>query len=132
MDECTWEARENLTCEELIEAFEEEERQKQSSGRSAGRPRADRTSRGNDVDEIRRSETPIRNDYSSDPFADSFKSEPAEITEVGQRNGQLSFKLKWTGDHGSDWIPVDTCNLRVPHLVLRYYKELLASGKVCE
>lgn len=127
MEDCTWEPRENLTCEDMIDQFEEEEKSgkvKAVTGR--GRPKS------NGTDSEFRSLTPVRDDrdLGSDPFADNPMNEPQEIVEVGQRAGTLCFRVKWSGDTaGTDWVPAEVANLRCPHIVLRYYKDLL-SGQV--
>lgn len=131
MDDCTWEPRENLTCENMIEEFEDEER-----GSSGGKVKAvtgrGRPSKSNGSIEDLRSLTPVRDDreMGSDPFAENPMNEPQEIVEVGHRAGALCFRVKWSGDTaGTDWVPAEVANLRCPHIVLRYYKDLL-SGHV--
>ena len=130
MDDCTWEPRENLTCDAMIEEFEEEDRQsklKVSSGR--GRPGY----RAMNGEGDRRSISPVNGDREAgvDPFLSNPTNEPQEIVEVGQRGGSLCFRVKWSGDTtGTDWVPADVANLRCPHVVLRYYKDLLSGNTI--
>lgn len=129
MEDCTWEPRENLTCTEMIEEFEEEERSGKVVKAVTGRGRPSKSN--GSFDEFR-SLTPVRDDreLGSDPFAENPMNEPQEIVEVGHRAGALCFRVKWSGDTaGTDWVPAEVANLRCPHIVLRYYKDLL-SGHV--
>lgn len=133
MDDCTWEPRDNLTCSDLIEEFEEEERSQKGKPSSVERPRG-RPSKMNG-EELRSISPAISSvgderDFSADPFAENPMNEPQEVVEVGQRNGGLCFRVKWSGDTiGTDWVPAEVANLRCPHVVLRYYRDLL-SGQV--
>lgn len=121
MEDCTWEPRDNLTCDDLIEQFEEDEKPGRTSkpGRGSGRP-----GKLNGDDHLR-SVTPDGD--AGDPFVENPMNEPAEVMEVGYRSGGLSFRIKYAGENaGSDWVPAEVANLRFPHIVLRYYRDLLA------
>lgn len=131
MEDCTWEPRENLTCEALIERFEEEEKLGKPSKPTTAVSRVGRPGRSNGEDY--RSLTPIRDerDQGVDPFAENPMNEPSEVVEVGQRAGSLCFRVKWSGDSaGTDWVPAEVANLRCPHVVLRYYKDLLTGQAI--
>jgi len=124
MDDCTWEPRENLTCDDLIEEFERtyEEKPDVSDIKVEGKKGRGRT---NDtwasIIPTPKSEV--------DPWLDDPLKEAGEITETGLRNGNLAFKIRWYPEgSGYDWMSADVANVRCPHLVLRYYRDLL-SGK---
>ena len=128
MEDCTWEPREHLTCEDLIRQFEDDE--KESRPAKAGPGSRGRPSKSNGEEYL--ALTPVRDDrdVGSDPFLENPMNEPQEIVEVGQRSGQLCFRVKWSGETaGTDWVPTEVANLRCPHIVLRYYKDLL-SGQI--
>lgn len=128
MEDCTWEPRDNLTCDDLIEQFEEDEQQ----GRGGKTPTSGGRGRPKSNGEAYRSLTPVHDDRDagSDPFLENPMNEPLEVVEVGHRSGVLSFRVKWSGETaGTDWIPAEVANLRCPHVVLRYYRDLL-SGQV--
>lgn len=110
-DDCTWEPRDHLTCEDLIEEFEQnlEKKPNIKSKRASCEP----------------SILPSSKDDVLDPFIRDPKKDSGEILEVGQRNGVLCFRIKWTDDSGSDWVSAEVANNRCPHIVLRYYQDLL-------
>jgi hypothetical protein len=126
MDDCTWEPRDNLTCDDLIAQFEEEDKQGRAP-KSGGRAGAGRPAKMNGDDH--RSVTPDRD--VGDPFVENPMNEPAEVIEVGYRSGGLSFRVKYAGENaGSDWVPAELANLRFPHIIHRYYRDLLAGQVV--
>lgn len=130
LEDCTWEPRDNLTCDDLIELFEEDE-QKGKSGKAVALSGSSSRSRKSNGEEYR-SVTPVHEDrdFGHDPFVENPMNEPLEILEVGQRAGQQSFRVRWAGETaGTDWVPADVANLRSPHIVYRYYKDLL-NGQV--
>lgn len=117
-EDCTWEPRDNLTCEDLIEEFEANLVDK--------KPIIKGTKRGASSSWESPLTIPWSKDDVLDPFLRDGNKEASEILEVGQRSGVLCFRVKWMGDGGGyDWISADVANSRIPHVVLRYYTELL-------
>lgn len=130
MEDCTWEPRENLTCSELIDQFEANLIDKKP--KREVKKRNDSGDFGGDTNGYS-SYTPSnasfsKKDADTDPFTANPMNEPAEIVEVGKRGADLSFRVRWQGSGGSDWISAKIANQRIPHTVLRYYQDL-ASGK---
>ena len=116
-EDCTWEPRDNLTCDELIEDFEANlEKKPVIKGGKRSLDTFDSSSSWKKSDS---------RDHVLDPFIKDPNKEPEEILEVAQRNNVLQFRIKWIGDSGSDWVSADVANQRCPHIVLKYYQDLL-------
>ena len=125
MEDCTWEPRENLTCQELIEQFENNLLDKKPKREKKRQDSGDHVLETNGFSaytpSFSRKEDP-------DPFSANPNNEPAEIVEAGKRGSELSFRVRWQGSGGSDWLSAKVANQRMPHIVLRYYQDL-ASGR---
>lgn len=129
MEDCTWEPKENLTCSELIEQFEanlldkkpKREKKRNDSGDYLPETNGHGSTYTPSFSSIGKKEDP-------DPFSANPNNEPAEVVEVGKRGNDLSYRVRWQGSGGSDWISAKIANQRMPHIVLRYYQDL-ASGK---
>lgn len=106
---------ENLTCLELIETFEANSLDKKQK----------RETRRNDIsacDEGAATSFIEEEDF----FTLNPNNEPEEIVEVGKSGNEVSFRVRWRGSGGSDWIPARVANRRMPHIVLRYYENMAA------
>lgn len=114
-DESTWEPRDNLNCDRLIENFEKEH--------------SARNEKNNDITIVHavvntssRTNVRVKNE---DPWVEDPELEGSEITDATLQGGVLCFRVKWADPNkGSDWIVAPVCNRRIPFLVLKYYENL--------
>lgn len=128
MEDCTWEPRENLTCSELIEQFEANLVDKKPKREKKRNDSGDYVPETNGFSTYTPRESLFSSKSDPDPFTANPMNEPAEIVEVGKRGNELSFRVRWQGSGGSDWVSAKVANQRMPHIVLRYYQDL-AAGK---
>ena len=111
----TWEPKENLDCEDLIQTFEknlkeknqkkkEEAKRKSSAGGSDGKKK-----KGDD-------ERPRGFDRSLDP---------ERIIGATDSSGELMFLIKWKGSDEADLVPAREANVKCPQTVIKFYEERL-------
>jgi len=119
-EDCTWEPRDNLTCDDLMDEFEANLVDKKPViGKLSAGKRGAGTSWESTIH-------PYSKDDVLDPFLRDNNKEASEILEVGQKSGVLCFRVKWAGEGaGYDWVSADVANTRCPHIVIRYYQDLL-------
>merc|ERR1712083_151245 len=104
----TWEPRENLDCEDLIEAFEKKRKEKRKSGATS----SDASSKKKKGDE----EKPRGFDRSLDP---------ERIIGATDSSGELMFLIKWKGSDEADLVPAREANVKCPQTVIKFYEERL-------
>lgn len=111
-EDSTWEPRENLNCDDLIEEYEE-----QLSRANNGTT--------NDLEIVSSHVVPRRTSVhakSEDPWDTNPNLEAEEITESLFQGGILCFRVKWAGLGDSDLVAASVCNERIPFIVLKYYE----------
>merc|ERR1712001_473603 len=113
----TWEPRENLDCEELIEAFEKKrkeksDKKKEAEKRKSGATSSDASSKKKKGDE----EKPRGFDRSLDP---------ERIIGATDSSGELMFLVKWKGSDEADLVPAREANVKCPQTVIKFYEERL-------
>lgn len=107
-EESTWEPRENLRCDDLIEEFERE-----YQNRSCQNGGGDSSTPGSSSVEVKH----------EDPWTLDSTLEPLHIEKADVQAGTFCFQVKWsTGQF--DWVPAIICNERIPFLVSRFYENL--------
>jgi len=122
-EDCTWEPRENLTCEDLIQEYEDNLDKKTVIKNDKARGRGQGS---HDSFDMILPKTDILDPFLKDPMR-----ECGGILEVGKRNGTLCFRVKWVGEGaGSDWVSAEVANTRIPHILLKYYQDLLKGNGV--
>merc|ERR1739846_107891 len=100
----TWEPRENLDCEDLIEAFEKKrkeksDKKKEAEKRKSGATSSDASSKKKKGDE----EKPRGFDRSLDP---------ERIIGATDSSGELMFLIKWKGSDEADLVPAREANVK--------------------
>jgi len=125
LEDCTWEAAENLDCAELIENFEKTQPAEEEKSVSVKKEKGSRRSRAKepeDMDLTSSSPTPRETSSIVDPTKKGIEAQ--EILEVSHYAGQLCFRVKWRDNMGSDWVAARVANRCIPQLVLKYYQSL--------
>merc|ERR1712168_587425 len=95
----TWEPRENLDCEDLIEAFEKKRKEK-----------TDKKKKGDD---------------DSKPRGFDRNLDPERIIGATDSSGELMFLIKWKGSDEADLVPAREANVKCPQTVIKFYEERL-------
>ena len=112
----TWEPRENLECEDLIEAFEKKRKEKSDKKKEAEKRKssasADSSSKKKKSDE----DKPRGFDRSLDP---------ERIIGATDSSGELMFLIKWKGSDEGDLVPAREANVKCPQIVIKFYEEKL-------
>ncbi|CRL05799.1 CLUMA_CG018827, isoform A [Clunio marinus] len=111
----TWEPEENLDCPELIAAFEEAHKKKETT-----------------VNETRK-----RKSGSIDAAKPSAKKktdrkegfdrglQPERIVGATDTSGELMFLMKWKDTDEADLVPAKQANVKCPQIVIQFYEERL-------
>ena len=130
LDDCTWEAKDNLDCEELINVFEKTQAALENEV-SVKKEKANRSrSRVRESEEMDTSSPGTNSRREEGSIVNPVKKgvEAQEILEVSQYGGQLCFRVKWHDNFGSDWVSARVANRTLPQLVLKYYQNLHQPG----
>merc|ERR1712080_279512 len=93
----TWEPRENLDCEEMIEAFEKARREKAKK------------KKGDD----------------EKPRGFGRGLDPERIIGATDSSGELMFLIKWKGSDEADLVPAREANVKCAQTVIKFYEERL-------
>nr|ACO15563.1 Chromobox protein homolog 1 [Caligus clemensi] len=154
-DDNTWEPKENLDCEDLIETYEKSrksskkddkaikssgEKRKASSASSASSATSNNPS--NNSNNNNPSNTPNSSSNSSNSSLAAGKKprkssdeerprgfdrnlDPERIIGATDSSGELMFLIKWKGSDEADLVPAREANLRCPQTVIKFYEERL-------
>nr|ADD24338.1 Chromobox protein homolog 1 [Lepeophtheirus salmonis] len=146
----TWEPKENLDCEDLIETFEKNRRMKKeaeksksggnNSSSSGGGGGGSSTNNNNNTDSTssstnqaeKRKSTSSSNEKSKSRKADDDRPrgfdrnlDPERIIGATDSSGELMFLIKWKGSDEADLVPAREANVRCPQTVIKFYEERL-------
>jgi len=116
-DDNTWEPEENLTCPEIISAFEEKLKEKPESTPGAKRKA------GEDVSSSKKNKS--KKDDDSKPKGFDRGLDPERIIGATDSSGELMFLMKWKGTDEADLVPSRQANVKCPHVVIGFYEERL-------
>lgn len=148
LDECTWEARANLSCQDLIEQYERTHPQEKKVRRRKPRESRDRDTSPSDdhnMDSISGAQdttfekkTVSKRENIVNPLEKGnairhasctsltvcLGIEAQEILEASRINQKLCFRVKWKDNVDCDWVAAPVANVAMPQLVYRYYEQL--------
>ncbi len=120
----TWEPKENLDCEDLIENFEKARREKEakkksSAGGSSGAGDKRKSGAGGSSDSKKK--------RSDDDRPRGFERglDPERIIGATDSSGELMFLIKWKGSDEADLVPAREANVKCAQTVIKFYEERL-------
>jgi len=114
----TWEPEENLTCPEIITAFEEKLKKEKSDDKPADKKRK------ND-DEGSSKKKNKKTEEDSRPKGFDRGLDPERIIGATDSSGELMFLMKWKGTDEADLVPSRQANIKCPQIVISFYEERL-------
>lgn len=117
-DDNTWEPEENLTCPEIIAAFEEKLKKEKSDDKPAEKKRK------TDDDASSKKKTKKSEDDSR-PKGFDRGLDPERIIGATDSSGELMFLMKWKGTDEADLVPSRQANVKCPQVVIGFYEERL-------
>merc|ERR1711953_1584831 len=112
----TWEPKENLDCEDMIEAFEKARRDKADKKKGADKRRSDadggssKKKKGGDDEK---------------PRGFGRGLDPERIIGATDSSGELMFLIKWKGSDEADLVPAREANVKCAQTVIKFYEERL-------
>jgi len=109
----TWEPRENLDCDDLIEAFEKARRDKKNKGKGDARKSSGAP------------DSKKRKDGDERPRGFERGLDPERIIGATDSSGELMFLIKWKGSDEADLVPAREANIKCPQTVIKFYEERL-------
>lgn len=116
----TWEPKENLDCEDLINEFERKYKEKAQKRKDEGAKKKSTTSSS--------ASTPSDKKKKSDddrPRGFDRLLEPERIIGATDSSGELMFLIKWKGSDEADLVPAREANVKCPQTVIKFYEERL-------
>ena len=116
-EENTWEPRENLDCEDLIEAFEKKRKEKTDKKKEAEKRKS-----GASADSSSKKK---KGDDDSKPRGFDRNLDPERIIGATDSSGELMFLIKWKGSDEADLVPAREANVKCPQTVIKFYEERL-------
>ena len=112
----TWEPKENLDCEDLIQAFEkarkDKAKKKEEVKRKSGPGGGSSDSKKKKGDDDR-------------PRGFDRNLDPERIIGATDSSGELMFLIKWKGSDEADLVPAREANVKCPQTVIKFYEERL-------
>merc|ERR1712066_972909 len=112
----TWEPRENLDCEDLIEGFEKKRKEKSDKKKEAEKRKSGASGDSSSKKKKNDDEKPRGFDRSLDP---------ERIIGATDSSGELMFLIKWKGSDEADLVPAREANVKCPQTVIKFYEERL-------
>lgn len=115
----TWEPRENLDCEDLIETFEKKRKEKNDKKKEADKRKSGPASSDSSTSKKKKGgddEKPRGFDRGLDP---------ERIIGATDSSGELMFLIKWKGSDEADLVPAREANVKCPQTVIKFYEERL-------
>ena len=112
----TWEPKENLDCEDLIEAFEKKRKEKNDKKKEAEKRKPGPAG-----------ESATKKKKSDDEKPRGFERnlDPERIIGATDSSGELMFLIKWKGSDEADLVPAREANVKCPQTVIKFYEERL-------
>lgn len=118
-EENTWEPEENLDCDDLIQAFKDSCKKKESKDESSGR-----RSKLKDAEEPR--SAPAKRKATGEKKTGFDRGLiPEEIIGATDDHGKLMFLIKWKNAANADLVPAEQANVRCPQIVIKFYESRL-------
>jgi len=108
----TWEPRENLDCEEMIETFEKARREKADKKKGSDKRKGDadggssKKKKGDD----------------EKPRGFGRGLDPERIIGATDSSGELMFLIKWKGSDEADLVPAREANVKCAQTVIKFYQ----------
>jgi len=112
----TWEPRDNLDCNDLIDAFEAVRKERGNKPR----PGDKRKSLVQEKDKKR-----VKSDGGERPRGFERRLDPERIVGATDSSGELMFLIKWKGSDEADLVPAREANTKIPQTVIKFYEERL-------
>jgi chromobox protein 1 len=116
----TWEPRENLDCEDLIENFEKKRREKTEKKKEDVVKRKPGPSSATDGSASKKKKADDERPRGFDRNLD-----PERIIGATDSSGELMFLIKWKGSDEADLVPAREANVKCPQTVIKFYEERL-------
>merc|ERR1711884_715560 len=112
----TWEPKENLDCEDMIEAFEKARRDKADKKKGSDKRKSDadggssKKKKGGDDEK---------------PRGFGRGLDPERIIGATDSSGELMFLIKWKGSDEADLVPAREANVKCAQTVINFYQGLM-------
>ncbi|QQP37723.1 Chromobox protein -like protein 1 [Caligus rogercresseyi] len=144
-DDNTWEPKENLDCESLIDTFEKCRKASKKTEGSSGNTNSSSSSSSSTAAKVgEKRKSSISAEKSGTPSSNSSSSvkqgrkseedrprgfernlDPERIIGATDSSGELMFLIKWKGSDEADLVPAREANVRCPQTVIKFYEERL-------
>merc|ERR1711988_153430 len=113
----TWEPKEHLDCEDLIEEFEKKQKEKNDKKKEAEKRKASASADS--------SSKKKKSDEDDTLRGFERKLKPERIIGATDSSGELMFLIKWKGSDEGDLVPAREANVKCPQIVIKFYEEKL-------
>ncbi|XP_053616977.1 chromobox protein homolog 1-like [Plodia interpunctella] len=120
----TWEPEENLDCPELISAFEEARKKKESEGKVSKTDKDAKKRKSSAATPDLKGAKKSKSDEKK-PSGFDRGLEPEKIIGATDSSGELMFLMKWQGTDEADLVHAKQANVRCPQVVIQFYEERL-------
>lgn len=111
----TWEPKDNLNCQELIDEFEANELKKTAGSSKSKSDKKTSSSSG----------APPAKKVKAGPIGFDRGLDPEKIIGATDTSGELMFLVKWKNSEDADLVPAAIANERIPQTVITFYEERL-------
>jgi len=119
--ENTWEPVANLDCEDKIQEFEKNYKEKDANEKAKGGDK--RKSEAGGKNEPKEKKKKEKDENKPRGFARGLTAE--RIIGATNDPGELFFLIKWKGSDEADLVPAKEANTKIPQIVIKFYEERL-------
>jgi chromobox protein 1 len=116
----TWEPKDNLDCEDLMDNFEKARKEKDAKKKAASTDSKRKSGAGGSTD--------VKKSKKADddrPRGFDRGLDPERIIGATDSSGELMFLIKWKGSDEADLVPAREANVKCAQTVIKFYEERL-------
>jgi len=124
-DDNTWEPKDNLECNELIDEFEKQHAAKSKKKGAGAGPASSKKKKAESDDEV--APQPAKKDRKEEARNGFDRGlTPQSIIGATDSSGELMFLMRWKDTEEADLVPARLANVRCPQVVIKFYEERLS------
>jgi len=124
-DDNTWEPKDNLECNELIDEFEKQHAAKSKKKGAGAGPASSKKKKADSDEEV--APQPAKKDKKEEARNGFDRGlTPQSIIGATDSSGELMFLMRWKDTEEADLVPARLANVRCPQVVIKFYEERLS------
>jgi len=124
-DDNTWEPKDHLECNHLIDEFEKQHAAKSKKKGAGAGPASSKKKKADSDEEV--APQPAKKDKKEEARNGFDRGlTPQSIIGATDSSGELMFLMRWKDTEEADLVPARLANVRCPQVVIKFYEERLS------